>query len=407
MPATAIGASHSVPLHVTLDVPSLADIAEGTLRIDENFREILCLQMKQIANAPDPLLTKAVAAVVTEQEGAQRIACKLAGAGVSADELEALLARALKRDAFTNVARHALRDGLPSALVTLALNVWGFERFVELTGDTGGAAALYGASLGSAIVVLDEVFRHMFEDMTYTPTELAKAIPFAPYLVAATLPLTFRNMVRAIAHVLLVQVGKPQLVAAVDNAIEVGGGVLATATTGHAMERLSLPEGNGRFRGILTRSDLPSVIERLREGPATHAGRLARQAGLAAICGVRDIPAGVCKLATPVGVVTVATLAAFVPAALAVMAATHKAVLDDSPGIPEGAAELARTGVLFSAYVLLAGGSRYAAPAFSRIGAALRSVGGSCLTSASRLASNHFTRPPGWYGFPQARPSHA
>ncbi|WP_250624496.1 hypothetical protein [Pinirhizobacter soli] len=365
------------------------------------------VSMEAVTNVPSPLLQKAVAAIMgdTPDDIADRIADELARAGVSPQELDTLLTRATSRDAWTNVARHALRDGFPSGLVTLALNLWGFEGFAQLTGSTAAAAALYGASLGSAIVVLDEVFRHMFEGMTYTPAELASPVPMVPYLTATTLPLTFRNIVRALTHVSLVLAGRSDLVANVDNGIEIAGGMLATITTGHAMERLSLPGELERQCGILMRDDMVSVIGQLREGRAAHTGRLARQAGWAALCAVVDIPAGLRKLATPVGVVTVATLAAFVPAAVSAMAATQDAIHDDTPGIPEAGAQLARVGVLFSAYLLLAGGTRYAAPAFGKVGAALNRVGSACLTAASRTASNHFTPNPGWFGLPHLRNS--
>ena len=359
-----------------------------------------------VTNAPSQSLQNAVTEIVGGQdELAHRIACELAAAGVSADELATLLDRAMSRDAWTNVARHALRDGFPSGLATLALNLWGFGGFAQLTGSTAAAAALYGASLGSAIVVLDEVFRHMFEDMTYTPAELASGVPLAPYLVATTLPLTFRNIVRAVTHVSLVLAGRPDLVAKVDNGIEIGGGMLATITTGHAMERLSLPGERERQAWILRREDLVSVIGQLREGRAAHTGRLARQAGWAALRAVLDVPAGLRKLATPVGIVTVATLTAFVPAAVAAMDATQDAIHNDTRGIPEGSAELARVGILFSAYLLLAGSARYAAPAFGKVGAALKGVGSTCLTAASRMTSNHFTPHPGWYWLPHTRNS--
>lgn len=362
--------------------------------------------MEAVANVPSPLLRKAVAAIAGEQdELTDRVVCELAGAGVSAEELDILLERATSRDAWTNVARYALRDGFPSGLVTLALNLWGFEGFAQLTGDTTEAAALYGASLGAAIVVLDEVFRHMFEGMTYTPAELASAVPVVPYLTATTLPLTFRNLVRAVTHVSLVLVGKPELVADIDNGIEIVGGMLATIATGHAMERLSLPGEHERQRGILMREDLASIIGQLRDGRATHTGRLAQQAGWAALRAVLDVPAGLRKLATPVGVVTVATLAAFVPAAVKSMDAIQEAIHSDTRGIPEGSAELARVGILFSAYLLLAGSARYASPAFGKIGAALKDVGSACLTAASRTASNHFTSHPGWYWLPRTRKS--
>ncbi|HMH67064.1 MAG TPA: hypothetical protein VK519_04000 [Pinirhizobacter sp.] len=381
----------------------------------EQVGETFCIQsndhiavpveaMVDVSNVPSSL-RKAVSAVLDNPDMAQRIAGELAMAGVSADELEILLDRAVGRDAWTNVARYALRDGFPSGLVTLALNLWGFEGFAQFTGDTSAAAALYGASLGSAIVVLDEVFRHMFEGMTYTPAELASAVPLAPYLAATTLPLTFRNIVRALAHVSLVLAGRPKLVADVDNGIEVVGGMLATMTTGHAMERLSLPGERERQRGILMREDLVSVVGQLRDGRAAHTGRLARQAGWAALGAVLDVPAGLRKLATPVGVVTVATLAAFVPAAVTAMAATRDAIHDDTPGVPEAAAELARVVVLSSAYLLLAGSARYAAPAFGTVGASFKRVGSACLTAASRMTSNHFTPPPGWYGLPHPRKS--
>ena len=360
--------------------------------------------METVANVPSPLLREAVATILGKPDDiADRIARELAGANVSPEELVTLLGRATSRDAWTNVARYALRDGFPSGLVTLALNLWGFEGFAQLTGDTAAAAALYGASLGSAIVVLDEVFRHMFEGMTYTPAELASAVPVAPYLVATTLPLTFRNIVRALAHVSLVLAGRPELVADVDNGVEIMGGMLATITTGHAMERLSLPGEGERQRGILMREDLVSVIGQLRDGRAAHTGRLARQAGWAALCAIVDVPAGLRKLATPVGFVTVATLAAFVPAAITAMAATRDAIHDDTLGIPEGGAELARVGVLFSAYLLLAGSARYAAPAFGKVGTALKRVGSTCLTGASQMASNSFTSHPGCLTPPSIR----
>lgn len=388
--------------------PHSCCVLQNIRPLPEQVGETFCIQsndhiavpveaMVDVSNVPSSL-RKAVSAVLDNPDMAQRIAGELAMAGVSADELEILLDRAMGRDAWTNLARHALRDGLPSGLATLALNLWGFAGFAGLTGDTAAAAALYGASLGSAIVVLDEVFQHMFEGMTYTPVDLAKAIPVAPYLAATTLPLTLRNLVRAFTHVCLVLAGKPQLVADVDNGVEVIGGLFATIATGHAMERLSLPGTRARRGGILMREDLGSTIGLLRDGRAVHASRVARQAGWAAICAVQDIPSGVRRLATPVGVVTVATLAAFVPTALAAMAATQDAVRDDTPAVPEAAAELVRTGVLFSAYLLLAGASRYAEPVFSRVGTALRYVGGACLTSASRMTSSYFTGYPGWYG---------
>lgn len=373
---------------------------------DGNRFEGPSASMEAVANLPNPLLRKAVAAILGDQDkSADRIAFELAGAGVSAEELTSLLGRAMSRDAWTNFARYALRDGFPSGLVTLALNLWGFEGFAQLTGDTTEAAALYGASLGAAIVVLDEMFRHMFEGMTYTPAELASAVPMAPYLTATTLPLTFRNIVRALAHVSLVLAGKPELVADIDNGIEIIGGLLATMTTGHAMERLSLPGERERHRGVLMRDDLVSVIAQLRDGRAAHTGSLARQAGWAALRAVLDVPAGLRKLATPVGVVTVATLAAFVPAAVKTMDAIQEAIHSDTRGIPEGSAELARVGILFSAYLLLAGSARYAAPAFGKVGAALNRVGSTCLTAVSRMPSNHFTPHPGWYPLPQTRKS--
>jgi hypothetical protein len=326
---------------------------------------------------------------------------------VSADELESLLGRAMSRDAWTNFARYALRDGFPSGLVTLALNLWGFEGFAELTGDTTEAAALYGASLGAAIVVLDEMFRHMFEGMTYTPAELASDVPVVPYLTATTLPLTVRNIVRALAHVSLVLAGRPGLVADVDNGIEITGGMIATIATGRAMERLSLPGERERQGGILERNDLVSVIAQLRDGGAAHTCRLAKQAGWAALRSVLDVPAGLRKLATPVGVVTVATLTAFVPAAVKTMDAVQEAIHSDTRGIPEGTAELARVGILFSAYLLLAGSVRYAAPAFGKVGAALKSVGSTCLTGASQMTFNRFTSHPGCLIPPRLRNSDA
>jgi len=380
----------------------------GEVRIQDSDRsQPHAVLMKDIANVSASSLRKAVAAIVGDQPDgvADRIAGKLAGAGVTPENLDTLLARATSRDAWTNVARYAVRDGFPSGLVTLALNLWGFEGFAQLTGSTATAATLYGASLGSAIVVLDEVFRHMFEGMTYTPVELASAVSLAPYLSATTLPLTFRNIVRALTHVSLVLAGKPKLVADVDNGIEIVGGMLATITTGHAMERLSLPGVLERQRGIVMRDDLDSIVGQLREGPLAHTGRLARQAGWAALRAVVDVPAGLRKLATPVGLVTVATLAAFVPAAVTAMDATHKAIPDDTPGVPEAGAEVARVGVLFSAYLLLAMGARYANPVFGTVGAALNRVGSRCFTAASRVASNHFTPGPGWYWLPHARKS--
>lgn len=348
--------------------------------------------MGAVSNVPtSPRLLKAVESMVGERDMAHRIARELFEAKVSAEELETLLDRAMSRDAWTNVARHALRDGLPSSLATLALNLWGFAGFSELTGHPASAAALYGASLGSAIVVLDEVFRHMFENMTYTPAEMASPVPLASYLVATTLPLTFRNILRAITHVSLVLAGKPELVPGIDNGIEIGGGMLATMATGHAMERLSLPGERERQRGILMRSDLASVVGHLREGRMDHTRRLARQAGGAALRAVPDVPMGLRKLFTPGGIVTVGTLAAFVPAAVTTMDAIQDAIDNDTRGISEGSAELARVGILFSAYLLLAGSARYATPVFGKASAALKRVGNACLTGASQMTSNHFT----------------
>ena len=406
LPSTVPGSSSTSPC-VLINFVHSSKEGEKTSPVQGcNHLRPPATSIETVVNVPSPSLRQAVAALVGEQnEIADRIAGQLAGAGVSAQELDTLLCRATNRDAWTNVARHALRDGFPSGLVTLALNLWGFEGFAQFTGDTAAAAALYGASLGSAIVVLDEVFRHMFEGMTYTPAELASAVPLAPYLAATTLPLTFRNIVRALAHVSLVLAGRPELVADVDNGIEVAGGMLATITTGHAMERLSLPGERERQQGILMREDLVSIVGQLRDGRAAHTGRLARQAGWAALRAVLDVPAGLRKLATPVGVVTVATLAAFVPAAVTAMAATRDAIHDDTPGVPEAGAELARVVVLSSAYLLLAGSARYAAPAFGAVGASLKRVGSACLTAASRMTANHFTPPPGWYRLPHPRKS--
>ncbi|HEY4145010.1 hypothetical protein [Pinirhizobacter sp.] len=383
--------------HVVLDVDGYPALAAEVSRVEAHSSIAFPAQsMKEVANVPGSSLREAVAAIVDDKDIADRIAGELAQAGVSAQELEVLLCRAMGRDAWTDVARYALRDGLPSALVTLALNLWGFEGFAELTGDTAAAAALYGTCLGSAIVVLDEQFQHMFEGMTYVPATLASKIPAAPYLVATTLPLTLRNLVRAFAHASLVLAGRPELAGDIDNGIEVAGGLLATVTTGHAMQQLSLPGVRKRQGAILMREDLASILPRLRDGPAGHVGRVARQAGQAACRALVYLPAGFRKLATPAGAVTIATLTAFVPAALAAVTATRDAVHDDAPGIREGAAELARTGVLLSAYLLLAGAARYAAPAFDTVGAALRYVGGVGLTSASRMNFGRFTWGPGW-----------
>jgi hypothetical protein len=395
------GAGRTPPCDlISVKVVPIESDKTSCIHVDFNPQP-LAASMETIANAPRQLLHEAVAAIVGDQDKtADRIACELAGAGVSAEELTSLLDRAMSRDAWTNFARYALRDGFPSGLVTLALNLWGFERFAQLTGDTTEAAALYGASLGAAIVVLDEMFRHMFEDMTYTPAELASAVPVVPYLAVTTLPLTFRNIVRALAHVSLVLAGRSELVARVDNGIEIMGGLLATIATGHAMGRLSLPGERERQRGVLMRDDLVPVIARLREGRAAHTGRLARQAGWAALRAALDVPAGLRKLATPVGIVTVATLAAFVPAAVKTMDAIQDSIHDDTRGIPEGTAELARVAILASAYLLLAGSARYAAPAFGKVGAALKRVGSTCLAGASQMTSNRFTSPPGWYDPP-------
>lgn len=390
---------------------NVGDLPEGgieTPRIQDGCHSPLpSALMEAVGNVPSPLLRKALATIVGDRsDDIDRIARELAGAGVSPQELDTLLARATSRDAWTNVARYALRDGFPSGLVTLALNLWGFEGFAQLTGNTNAAAALYGVSLGSAIVVLDEVFRHMFEGMTYTPAELASAVRVTPYLTATTLPLTFRNIVRALTHVSLVLAGRsdPELLANVDNGIEIVGGMIATITTGHAMERLSLPRESERQRGILMREDLGSVIGQLRDGRATHTSRLARQAGWAALRAVVDVPAALGKLVTPVGVVTVATLTAFVPAAVTAMAATQEAIHDDTPGVPEVGAQLARVGVLSSAYLLLALGARYAdpvlSPVFGAVGTALKRVGSSCLTTTSRMTSNHFPPRPAWACLP-------
>jgi|GEM_PF-3874474 len=360
--------------------------------------------MDAVANTPTSALRKTVASIMREETGkTNRIASELDTAEVSPDELATLLDRATSRDAWTNVLRYALCNGFPLAMVTLALNLLAFKGFVRLTGSDASAGVLYGISLGSADVVLGKVFEHMFEGMTYTPAELASPVALTPYLTATTLPLTVRNFVRAIAHVSLVLAGKRELVAPVDNGIEVVGGVLATVTTGHAMERHSLPKKDDCHRGILMREDLISVIGQLREGRAAHTGRLARQAGGAALRAVLDVPAGLRKLVTPAGVVTVATLAAFVPAAMIAMAATRDAIHDETRGIPEASAELVRVGVLSSAYLMLAVGVRYASPAFDKVGAALKHVGSTCLTAASRMPFNHFTLDPEWYWLPHER----
>src|ERR1700754_573125 len=126
------------------------------------------------------------------------------------------------------------------------------------------------------------------------------------------------------------------------------------------------------------RSDLASVVGHLREGRMDHTRRLARQAGGAALRAVPDVPMGLRKLFTPGGIVTVGTLAAFVPAAVTTMDAIQDAIDNDTRGISEGSAELARVGILFSAYLLLAGSAPPSAPVVGGGPARAPSVGCAC-----------------------------
>lgn len=287
-------------------------------------------------------------------------------------ELDRALARAERRDFCVALLEGAFKDGLPSAAVTLAMNLAGTQALHQQTGSDMALAASYGAVVAGASVVLGHLLREWFAGAKYTawptpgertPGDICRAdwepprVGSIPYLAAVVGPATMRNVARGVAGCVLAGVGRRDLMPLVDNVIESAGSVVANTTTAVILAGLRVSTGADAPGFIFLRGNVRDRVRALQAGNASYVADLLKDSAAVARRMVGNVPGALRALLTPSALAQVGVLVGGVMLTTLVVDEIDRAIPDEPLAAREaatGAARAALLGVVYGGLALAA-----------------------------------------------------